>query len=50
MKRKISLRIRVIRGGSWPSDDPAYLAASARDWLDPTYRYDFLGFRLARKV
>jgi len=40
---------RVIRGGSWC--DPAGYCRSAyrnRDW--PSYRYDFLGFRLSRTV
>ena len=36
---------RVIRGGSWNND--AWFARSAnRDWTNPEYRNDYVGFRL----
>jgi formylglycine-generating enzyme required for sulfatase activity len=38
---------RVGRGGSW-SDDAWYARAAGRSADDPGYRYDNLGFRLAR--
>jgi formylglycine-generating enzyme required for sulfatase activity len=38
---------RVLRGGSW--DDGAEFCRSAvRSWIVPRFRYDFLGFRVAR--
>ena len=38
---------RVLRGGSW-NDDPALCRVALRDYYAPDYRYDYLGFRLAR--
>ena len=40
---------RVLRGGSWFSD-PRYLRAASRIWDTPTYRYFYIGFRLARML
>lgn len=37
----------VIRGGSW-ANNPMNLRVADRSWHDATYRYYFLGFRLAR--
>ncbi len=39
---------RVVGGGSWRSDDPAYLAASDRGRVVPTRRDGDLGFRCGR--
>jgi formylglycine-generating enzyme required for sulfatase activity len=40
--------VRVYRGGSWES--PAdYARAADRGWLNPGYRFDYLGFRLVRE-
>ncbi len=38
---------RVFRGGSW-IHTARFARAAFRHWSDPGYRYDFLGFRLAR--
>jgi formylglycine-generating enzyme required for sulfatase activity len=38
---------RVHRGGSWYSD-AAFCSSASRYFLSPDYRYDFIGFRLAR--
>ncbi len=38
---------RVIRGGSW-SLDANFCRSAIRDWDDPAYRLDYVGFRLAR--
>ena len=38
---------RVYRGGGW-NITASRLRASYRNWLDPSYRSDNLGFRLAR--
>jgi formylglycine-generating enzyme required for sulfatase activity/serine/threonine protein kinase len=38
---------RVFRGGGW-LHDPRDARSAYRDWSSPGYRYDFLGFRLAR--
>ena len=38
---------RVFRGGYWRRY-PYYMRASFRDDDDPTYRYNYLGFRIAR--
>ena len=38
---------RVARGGSW-NIRPGGVRSAARGWLDPTGRFDYLGFRLAR--
>ncbi len=40
---------RVIRGGSWDFDAD-YCRAAYRDFGHPSYRYDYLGFRLSRTV
>ena len=40
---------RVFRGGSW-YDDPQYCRVAFRVDRTPGYRYDDLGFRLARAV
>jgi formylglycine-generating enzyme required for sulfatase activity len=40
---------RVVRGGSWVSN-PQDLRAAIRDWFTSEFRYDFLGFRLARTL
>lgn len=39
---------RVIRGGAWFYDD-RYCRSANRYWYNPTYVYDWLGFRLACK-
>jgi serine/threonine-protein kinase len=36
----------VVRGGTW-GDDPDDLRAACRSGLQPTFRYSFVGFRLA---
>jgi formylglycine-generating enzyme required for sulfatase activity len=38
---------RVLRGGSW-GNDPQLLRAARRIWGLAEYRYDFVGFRVAR--
>jgi len=38
---------RVLRGGSWISNG-RYLRSAYRDWIDPSIRIDYDGFRLAR--
>ncbi|MGI6683668.1 MAG: formylglycine-generating enzyme family protein [Myxococcota bacterium] len=40
---------RVFRGGSWGSD-ARFVRAADRDYDDPRFRSDYLGFRLARSV
>ncbi|HCE99105.1 MAG TPA: hypothetical protein DER10_11485 [Elusimicrobia bacterium] len=40
--------IRVLRGGSFSPDDARSLRADYRNSSDPGYRYDDVGFRLAR--
>jgi len=40
---------RVVRGGSWGSY-PQYLRSALRDGNAPTYRYSYLGFRVARTL
>jgi sulfatase modifying factor 1 len=40
---------RVVRGGSW-GDDPRYLRAGARNWVDADFRSYDVGFRLARTL
>ena len=37
---------RVVRGGSW-ADPARRVRAAPRSWVDPGFRYDFLGFRCA---
>ena len=39
--------IRVFRGGSW-NNDPGFARVAGRFRRGPGYRYDILGFRLAR--
>ena len=38
---------RVLRGGSWIFPDPRYCRVANRGCVDPTYRGDGFGFRLA---
>jgi formylglycine-generating enzyme required for sulfatase activity len=40
---------RVLRGGSWDFG-PRLLRSASRDWLLPTFRYNFIGFRVARTL
>ena len=40
---------RVWRGGAW-NDNPEYLRASNRGWVEPGYRDVDMGFRCAREV
>jgi formylglycine-generating enzyme required for sulfatase activity len=40
---------RVFRGGSW-NYNPAYLRAASRYGVNPVYRGNFFGFRLARTL
>ncbi|MCA9567733.1 MAG: SUMF1/EgtB/PvdO family nonheme iron enzyme [Myxococcales bacterium] len=40
---------RVRRGGSW-GDMPGRARLADRDWYDSDYRYDYLGFRLLRRL
>ena len=44
------LLYQVSRGGCWHYVDATCLAARARSWYAPSNRYDFLGFRCARRV
>ena len=37
----------AVRGGSW-GNIPASVRSANRDWDEPTYRYDYRGFRLAQ--
>jgi formylglycine-generating enzyme required for sulfatase activity len=39
---------RVLRGGSW-FDNPAYVRVADRTYYTPDFRYDNIGFRLARQ-
>ena len=39
---------RVVRGGSWYSDDPRYFRCAYRNYFDPSYRDFNQGFRCAR--
>ncbi len=41
---------RVLRGGSWPYDNPRYFLGAYRSYLAPKYRRYNCGFRLARTV
>ncbi|MEN8220032.1 MAG: hypothetical protein ABFS56_27520, partial [Pseudomonadota bacterium] len=36
-----------LRGGSWGDDGPGLRSAYRNDWR-PSYRYDFVGLRVAR--
>lgn len=40
--------IRVLRGGAWYSDDPAFARCAYRTGLNPDSRYGNSGFRVAR--
>jgi formylglycine-generating enzyme required for sulfatase activity len=39
--------VRGVRGGSWLSDS-SYLRSADRFYGDPSFRFNFIGFRLAR--
>jgi formylglycine-generating enzyme required for sulfatase activity len=39
---------RVLRGGSWVNEGPAYCRCGYRNWLDPRSWLDIWGFRCAR--
>ena len=39
---------RVFRGGSWNNSNAGYCSVSYRSYSCPSYRADFLGFRLVR--
>jgi formylglycine-generating enzyme required for sulfatase activity len=41
--------LRVFRGGSWLID-AWYARVSSRDYFDPSYRGDGIGFRLTRNT
>jgi formylglycine-generating enzyme required for sulfatase activity len=38
---------RVLRGGSW-INYPTFVRSAIRNRVDPAYRFDNVGFRLAR--
>jgi len=40
--------LKVLRGGSWSSDNPTFFRCANRDLNYPVSRYDFLGFRCVR--
>ena len=40
---------RVVRGGSW-INGPTFLRAARRDWLPTGYRFNVVGFRIARTL
>ena len=40
---------RVKRGGSW-NDTPTFVQSAFRNWDDPSYRSNLLGFRLAQSI
>ena len=40
---------RVSRGGSW-SDRPRYVRSASRSWVLTLFRFDILGFRVARTL
>jgi formylglycine-generating enzyme required for sulfatase activity len=44
-----SCSLRVFRGGSW-NTDPRYLRSANRDWYDPGFRINVIGFRVARTL
>ncbi len=54
MKNRISSNykqiVRVVLGGSLYYGVPDDLVASARNWYDPSYRFNNLGFRCIRRV
>jgi formylglycine-generating enzyme required for sulfatase activity/predicted Ser/Thr protein kinase len=37
----------VVRGGAWVNPLPYYFRASSRNWYEPDFRSDFVGFRCA---
>jgi len=41
---------RGLRGGRWSSSNPFYLSSSNSDSFDPSYEYNYFGFRLASPV
>ena len=41
--------VRVLRGGSWVAD-AWVLRSSRRLWVEPEYRYNYIGFRSVREV
>jgi hypothetical protein len=41
--------LRVVRNGGWDAM-PRLLRCAYRDWIDPTARYDNVGFRVACEV
>jgi formylglycine-generating enzyme required for sulfatase activity len=51
--QKLSIKsipgLRVVRGGSW-NDVPRGLRAAQRLMVDPSIRYNFVGFRVARTL
>jgi formylglycine-generating enzyme required for sulfatase activity len=38
---------RVVRGGAWVNPLPYYFRVSTRNWYEPDFRSDFVGFRCA---
>ncbi|MCU0484834.1 MAG: bifunctional serine/threonine-protein kinase/formylglycine-generating enzyme family protein [Anaerolineales bacterium] len=40
--------LRSVRGGSWHYDTPRYSRVTHRSYIDPLYRFSFIGFRCAR--
>lgn len=40
--------VRVLRGGSWYNDNPAFARCAYRGRTTPGYGYDYYGFRVAR--
>lgn len=40
---------RVVRGGVW-GFGPAYVRLAKRNWIPSTFRFNYLGFRLARTL
>jgi formylglycine-generating enzyme required for sulfatase activity len=39
---------RVVRGGGWLNNEPAWARATTRRWGNPWFRNAFVGFRCAR--
>ncbi|MBI2875875.1 MAG: SUMF1/EgtB/PvdO family nonheme iron enzyme [Candidatus Tectomicrobia bacterium] len=50
LKPPASGSARVLRGGSWYDDDTDFFRCAYRFLLDPSYRYDLIGFRCARAL
>jgi sulfatase modifying factor 1 len=42
-------KLRVTRGGAW-STQPKFCRSAFRDWHEPTYRSDCVGFRVVREL